>query len=129
MAVSAFGFYLAIGRAGPIVGGAVVGSAISTMHYIGMAAARVPADAIWDRSYIAASILIGVVIMAVAMRIAIRTPNIRGFLTSAATFTVAICGMHFTGMTAVAYRYNPQIVIPDWELELFRFEITHNRHA
>ena len=39
------GFWLSLTKAGPVIGGAVIGAAISAMHYVGMAAVRVPADA------------------------------------------------------------------------------------
>ena len=40
------------------------GAAISAMHYVGMAAVRAPALAIWSAPYVAASIVIGVVLTA-----------------------------------------------------------------
>ncbi len=39
----AVGFGLALSRPGPVVGGALAGAAIATMHYTGMGAVRVPA--------------------------------------------------------------------------------------
>jgi len=40
------GFAIALKPNGGLIGGAVTGAAIGAMHYIGMAAVRVPADAI-----------------------------------------------------------------------------------
>ena len=60
MIISAAGFALSFSRAGGAVGGMVVGIAVLTMHYTGMAALRLPAEAIWNEQLIAASILIGV---------------------------------------------------------------------
>jgi signal transduction histidine kinase/CheY-like chemotaxis protein len=109
--LSGVGYWIAIGRLGPIVGGSVAGAAIGAMHYIGMAAVRMPADVIWNYQYIAASIIIGVGLMAVAMCVVIWNRSWRGMLAGAGLFTIAIVVMHFTGMTAVTFRPDPLIVV------------------
>jgi signal transduction histidine kinase len=99
----AVGFRLALSPAGPVIGGIVTGAAISAMHYVGMAAIRIPADAIWNVGYVAASLVIGVALTALAMHVALRRDDIRGYAVGAGLFLVAIVGMHFTGMSAVVY--------------------------
>jgi len=111
------GFALALGRPGPMAGGAVTGAAIGAMHYVGMAAVRVPADAIWDWRYVVASAVIGIAAMALGMRIMVRGAGWRSQATGAVIFTLAICSMHFTGMSAVTYRLNPTVVIPNIVVE------------
>ena len=59
--VSWLAIALAYRFAAPSLGGALFGAAVGAMHYTGMAALSVPADAHWDGGYVAASILIGVV--------------------------------------------------------------------
>jgi len=107
------GFALALGTRYGALGGALAGGAIGAMHYVGMAAVRAPAVAVWDFRYVAASIVIGVVPMAFAMRMVIRRETIRAYVWGAVIFTLAICSMHFTGMSAVAFQYDPTIVVPN----------------
>jgi signal transduction histidine kinase/DNA-binding response OmpR family regulator len=107
--LSAVGYWIALRR--PLLGGAVAGAAIGAMHYAGMAAVRLPADAIWNFEYVAASVVIGVGLMALAMRIVQRSVSSRGMLAGAGLFTIAIVSMHFTAMAAVVYRPNPTIVV------------------
>ncbi|MBI3677554.1 MAG: response regulator [Proteobacteria bacterium] len=109
--MSAFGYWIALSRLGPLVGGAVAGAAIGAMHYVGMAAVRLPADAMWNFEYVAASVIVGIGLMAVAMRIVIRSTSSRGMLGGAGLFTIAIVTMHFTAMAAVVYRPNPTIAV------------------
>jgi signal transduction histidine kinase len=99
----AVGFRLALSPAGAAVGGAVTGAAISAMHYVGMAAVRIPADAHWDISYVIASLVIGVSATALAMYVALRRDDVRGYAIGAGLFLVGIVGMHFTAMSAVVY--------------------------
>jgi signal transduction histidine kinase/NO-binding membrane sensor protein with MHYT domain/DNA-binding response OmpR family regulator/HPt (histidine-containing phosphotransfer) domain-containing protein len=109
--LSGVGCRIAIGRLGPVVGGSIMGAAIGAMHYLGMAAIRMPADAIWNYQYIAASIAIGVGLTAAAMWVAIQYRTWRGMLGGAGVFTIAIVAMHFTGMTAVTFRPDPFVIV------------------
>ena len=107
-----FGFALALGRPGPAIGGAVAGAAISAMHYVGMAAVRAPAVALWDWRSVAVSVAIGIAVMASGLMVAGRGRGWRGGLGGAVICTLAVCGMHFTGMSAVTYRPDPTIIVP-----------------
>jgi signal transduction histidine kinase len=99
----AAGFNIALSRAGAAVGGVVTGVAISAMHYVGIAAVRIPADAHWDVNYVIASLAIGVVLTSLAMHVALKRSDIRGYAIGATLFLLAIVGMHFTAMSAVVY--------------------------
>jgi signal transduction histidine kinase len=110
--LSAAGYWVALGRYGPVAGGMLAGAAIGAMHYVGMAAVRLPADAIWNIQYVVASIVIGIGAMAVAMPIVVRSKSFRVMVVGAGFFMFAIVSMHFTGMTAVIYRPDPLIVVP-----------------
>src|SRR5262249_20422089 len=79
------------------------------MHYVGMAAVRAPAREIWDFRYVAVSVIIGVLAMAFGMRLVMRRERMSAYLIGAVIFTLAICSMHFTGMSAVTFRYDPLI--------------------
>ena len=102
MVLCGVGFALAL-RVNGTVGGIVSGIAISTMHYVGMMAVRMPARAVWDIGYVAASVLIGVSLTGLALHFATRRKARSDYVIGAGLFIVAIVGMHFTGMTAVLY--------------------------
>jgi signal transduction histidine kinase len=113
MSMCGVGFAISLSGLRPAIGGAVTGAAIGAMHYVGMAAVRAPADAIWDWRYVIASAVIGVAMMALGMEFTIRRDTPKSYAIGAVVFTLAICSMHFTGMTAVIYRFNPLVVVSD----------------
>ena len=105
------GFAISVRPKGALLGGAVTGAAIGCMHYVGMAAVRAPAIAIWDPFYVAWSVLIGIALMSVGMKLTLRGNRWRNYVLGGLIFTVAICSMHFTAMTAVLYRFDPRVVV------------------
>ena len=111
--VSGAGFAVAIAGKKPALGGAMVGAAVSAMHYTGIAALNVPADKIWSLGHVGASIAIGVCLGAGALHIAGRIPARQARWAGAALLTLAICGMHFTAMAALNFAPNPGIAIPE----------------
>ena len=111
VAICTLGFVLALHRPGALLGGAVTGIAIGAMHYIGMMAVRVPAHATWNGNMIAASLAIGVAGGAAALTVAARRPGPLTLWGSTLLLTLAICGMHFTGMAAVTFRPDPTILV------------------
>jgi signal transduction histidine kinase len=113
MSLCAAGFALALGCGGAVLGGALTGAAISAMHYTGMAAVRIPALAHWDTAYVAASVLIGVVLTAAALHWAMRRDDFKGYAGGAGLFVLAIVGMHFTAMSAVVYVPDPLVPMPE----------------
>jgi two-component system, sensor histidine kinase and response regulator len=91
-----------------------MGAGISAMHYIGMAAMRLPADCHYDLRIVAASILIAVVVSVVALLLAFRLRDInREFspskIASAVVMGFAIASMHYTGMAAVSFTPAPLV--------------------
>ncbi|MDB5741670.1 MAG: Histidine kinase [Alphaproteobacteria bacterium] len=102
MSLCGAGFALTIRRGGAIPGGAITGLAITAMHYTGMAAVALPARAVWNYNYVAASLLIGVSLSALAMHVAMGRSRHRTGL-AVTLFSLAILGMHFTGMSAVLF--------------------------
>jgi signal transduction histidine kinase/NO-binding membrane sensor protein with MHYT domain/DNA-binding response OmpR family regulator/HPt (histidine-containing phosphotransfer) domain-containing protein len=111
--LSGAGFWIALSWSRAMAGGSLVGIAICAMHYIGMAALRLPADAIWNPRYVAASIVIGIVLMTLAMPVAIRQRSRLGALAGGSLVTLATVITHFTGMAAVVFRPDPLIVVHD----------------
>lgn len=116
IALCTAGFALAI-RERVVVGGMVAGLAVSLMHYVGMAGLRVPANEVWNQPVVAASVATGAVFATIAVAVALRRKGLRAYFAASVLLTFAICGMHFTGMAAVRFSYNPLIVVPDRILE------------
>ena len=93
-------------RAGPWIGGAIVGGGIAAMHYLGMAAFEIAGTILWDSTLVAASILLGMAIGAAALPAGLHGTSERWKITGALLLTLAICSHHFTAMGAVS-------IIPD----------------
>jgi len=93
------------------VGGAIIGVGVGTMHYIGMSAVKVGGLMVWDETLVFASVFIGVVLSALAgmaeRRRTSRIAWIPGLL-----LTLAICGLHFTGMAGAAIYPAPGMDVP-----------------
>ena len=88
--------------AAPLLGGAAIGLAIASMHYIGMFAYRVDGVVRWDTTYIAASLILTTVLSALAIK-RLRAGADKGRIVQAGTLlALAIAGLHFTGMAAFA---------------------------
>ena len=103
MAISAAGFALSFSRVGGAVGGMVVGMAVLTMHYTGMAALRLPAEAVWNQQLIVASILIGVSVGGLAGHFTALPPSRWNNVITVTLRVLAILGVHFTAMAAVKF--------------------------
>ena len=98
-----------------LVGGTVMGAGVATMHYMGMAAMRMPATISYDTTLFALSIVIAVVASVAAMLLFYylnleATENRFGqrFVdlakgAAALVMGVAVIGMHYTGMFAARY--------------------------
>lgn len=99
------GFTVASGksrRLAPEWGGIVVGLAISAMHYTGMMAYHVAGIVEWDGSYVVASLVISAVFSALAVGHAVRRPYRWSHYLAIGLLVLAIVGLHFTAMAAVA---------------------------
>lgn len=99
------GFTLASGKSrhlAPEWGGIVVGLAISAMHYTGMMAYHVAGIVEWDGSYVVASLVISAVFSALAVGHAVRRPYGWSHYLAIGLLVLAIVGLHFTAMAAVA---------------------------
>ncbi|HSI18582.1 MAG TPA: EAL domain-containing protein [Sphingomonas sp.] len=85
-----------------IVGGALVGAAIATMHFAGMAAYRVDGIVAWRGGYVAAAIFCAVVFGAAALS-ALGSEKLGRYriLTGSLLLVTAIATLHFVAMTAL----------------------------
>ncbi|MCJ2092800.1 EAL domain-containing protein [Methylobacterium sp. J-072] len=86
---------------GIALAGTVLGLAITGMHYLGVGAMRASSLVLFDPAYVAASILVSIAFSTLALARAdlLASPGRRAEVTG--WLALAICGLHFTGMTAV----------------------------
>jgi len=98
-------------RHGPWVGGAIVAGGIAAMHYLGMAAFEVAGTVLWDPVLVAASIVLGALIGAVALPVGLHGESERWKIGGALLLTLAICSHHFTAMGAVSIIPDPTRVV------------------
>jgi two-component system, sensor histidine kinase and response regulator len=95
-----------------LVGSLLMGGAIAGMHYIGMAAMRLPAMCKYSTGMVALSVALAVVISFVALRLAFgfRRENASWTVRKAATAALmggAIPIMHYVGMVAATFEPTP----------------------
>lgn len=104
MVGAACGFVIAASgwfRLAPLAGGAIVGIAVSAMHYAGMMAYRVQGIVSWNEDYVAASVVFAIVLSAGAFHVAMnRGASKYSEPLAAALLVLAILTLHLTGMTA-----------------------------
>ncbi len=86
----------------------VMGSGIASMHYIGMAAMRLPAMMAWNEAIVILSVVIAVIVSFVAICLAFRfrdeTREMSPLkIASAVVMGFAVFAMHYTGMAAVTF--------------------------
>lgn len=108
-----------------VIGGVILGLAIASMHYIGMAAMNMTIHYI--PSIFILSILIAILASEAALALALKSNQgslkmrIRLKIASAIIMGAAICGMHYTGMMAAVFTHttsgindftslNPQLI-------------------
>lgn len=85
--------------------GCIMGCGVASMHYCGMAAMLMPAEIEYDLNILLASVIIAAVASIAALWLAFRTRGHLQKLASALVMGVAVCGMHYTGMTAASFRH------------------------
>lgn len=81
-------------------GGALVGIAISAMHYLGMSAYRIDGLVEWRLPYVIASVVISSMLSAVAFR-TFRSGRRARRVAGGLLLALAVAALHFTGMTAI----------------------------
>ena len=112
MLITAGGIEIAISRSfrnADLVGGAVIGSGIASMHYVGMMALDLPGRIVWATDLIAVSIVLAMGLGALTMRVLGLKSRWRYI--APALFVLAIVIHHFTGMGAVSLRPDPTHIV------------------
>lgn len=118
VAVAASGFALGIlsikkiTNAHIVLGGIILGLAIASMHYTGMEAMKTDMDIHYLPFLFSLSIIIAIIASQVALWLALKstvvvaTLRFRLKFVSAFIMGAAICGMHYTGMSAAVFTHN-----------------------
>jgi len=88
-------------RWGGLAGGALTGGGIACMHYMGMAALRIPADIVWMPDLVVASIGLGVLFGAAALHVARTGDAALRVVCAASLLALAIVSHHFVAMSAI----------------------------
>jgi NO-binding membrane sensor protein with MHYT domain len=96
----------------PKVGGALVGLAISAMHYTGMAGFRTAGIVRWDWGLVLLSVIFSITFGMLAIRLTQPAESWRGRYGAAGALVLAICSLHFTAMGAVVVLPDPLIDVP-----------------
>ena len=96
----------------PALGGAVIGAGIGAMHYTGMSALRVAGEIEFNRNYLVASLVLGIVFGGMASIVGLAKFDTRHRLIAASLLTLGIVALHFTGMTAANVLPDPTVTVP-----------------
>ena len=96
---------------GRILGGGIIGLAISAMHYTGMSAYHVQGSLLWDHGMVATSVAVGPVLGSLSMVVAFHPRRMIRHL-APLLLLAAVCGTHFIGMDALTVSFDPSVAIP-----------------
>ncbi|WP_173655688.1 MHYT domain-containing protein [Sphingomonas turrisvirgatae] len=83
--------------------GALIATGVVGMHYLGMAAMRMPAALRYDPVWVAISIVIALVAATAAVWLASRDRKLPQRIAAAVVMGAAIAGMHYAGMYAATF--------------------------
>lgn len=83
--------------------GLFIGIGVAGMHYVGMAAMRIPATLHYDPNWVAISIVIAIAAATAAVWLATRNQQTGRRAAAALTMGAAISGMHYSGMFAATF--------------------------
>src|SRR5215472_7520352 len=94
--------------AGPLLlGGAVIGIGVASMHYMGMWAMRMPDTMGYSTRLVALSVAAALFAGTAALWAALRLTGLRHTLYASLIMGVAVSGMHYTGMAAMRLQPAP----------------------
>ncbi|MCX4094853.1 MHYT domain-containing protein [Nocardia sp. alder85J] len=84
-----------------LTGGLITGLGVGAMHYAGMFAMRTDATLSYSLGIVALSLVIAVVAATAALWFALHVRGTIASIGAAIIMGIAVCGMHYTGMTAM----------------------------
>jgi NO-binding membrane sensor protein with MHYT domain len=85
-----------------LLGGTIIGIGVASMHYIGMAAIRVPDSLVYNPVLVATSVVIAVIAGTAALWAALRLDSLWSAIIASMIMGVAVSSMHYTGMAALS---------------------------
>jgi len=94
-----------------VAGGLIIGIGVACMHYLGMAAIRVPDSLTYNPALVAASVIIAVIAGTAALWAALRLDTLWSTLVASLIMGVAVSGMHYTGMAALHVQAAPGLTV------------------
>jgi len=95
-----------------LIGGALTGTSVAVMHYMGIDAIRTQAHVLWDPRYVVASVLIGAVGGMAAFSMRQKVKGVWAWAPPAGLLVLGIVGLHFTAMTAVTLIPDASLAVP-----------------
>ncbi|MGC1778681.1 MAG: EAL domain-containing protein [Xanthobacteraceae bacterium] len=98
-------------RLGSLLGGAIIGLAVGSMHYLGMSALEVPGRLTWSIDLVSYSLALGIGFGIAAIYLATRFSDVAMTFAASLALSAAILGLHFTAMGAVGIAPDPRIVV------------------
>jgi NO-binding membrane sensor protein with MHYT domain len=84
-----------------LLGGLIIGFGVASMHYIGMAAMKMPDTVRYNNAVVVLSVVIAVVAGTAALWAALRLTTVWSTLAASLIMGVAVSGMHYTGIVAM----------------------------
>jgi diguanylate cyclase (GGDEF)-like protein len=100
----------------PLLGGAIVGAGVASMHYTGMWALALPGRVAWSPDLVAVSVALGMVFGSAALAVAVRREDPRGTLIAGLLLALAIVSHHFTAMGAAEVVPDPARAIDQFSM-------------
>jgi NO-binding membrane sensor protein with MHYT domain len=91
------------------IGGIFTGIGVAAMHYTGMSALTLAGTISFDPTIVAASFIIAIVASTVALWFAAIVRGAGATVAAALLMAVAVCSMHYTGMSAVQVELNADV--------------------
>ena len=85
------------------IAGALLGLGVAVMHYLGMFGMRFGGFIRWSIPLVVVSVLIAIAAATAALWLAFHTRSIAARVLAAALMGVAVCTMHYTGMSAADF--------------------------
>jgi NO-binding membrane sensor protein with MHYT domain len=94
-----------------LAGGSIIGIGVATMHYMGMAAIRVPDSLSYNPLLVVVSVVIAVIAGTAALWAALRLDSLWSAVVASLIMGVAVSSMHYTGMAALSVHAAPGLAV------------------
>jgi NO-binding membrane sensor protein with MHYT domain len=107
-----------------LVGGVVTGVSVAFMHYTGMSAMRMNGHLAYDTTLVVTSYVVAVIAATVALWCTVVVTGARMTVAAALIMGVAVCGMHYIGMSAARVDLTEHTApVPGAQVNWFLFPI------